>query len=181
VLLELRLAPAGYLLATLHRAENVDVPDRLAALVAGLDRVQREHGRPVIVSTHPRTRQRLNEATALPSNANVRYLAPFGFPDFLALERSAACVLTDSGTVQEECAILGVPSVTLRDVTERPEVIEHGGGLLCGADPERIADGVRAVLALPTDWAPPPEYMVRDVSSVVVRIALGSLPSVASR
>lgn len=184
ILHDLGLAPGGFFLVSLHRAENVDVPERLDGLTSALDSIQREHRIPVIVSTHPRTRERLHEAgTAQGDRGNnqVRYLAPFGFADFLALEQAARGILTDSGTVQEECAILGMPCVVLRDVTERPETIERGCGILAGADPKRIAAALRTVLALPRDWTAPPEYLVPNVSSVVAKIALGSLPGAAPR
>jgi len=171
------LAPGGYFLVTMHRAENVDIPERLTALLSALNQVQREHAVPVIVSTHPRTRQRLENSPVVNRNSDVRFLDSFGFPDFVALERSARCVLTDSGTVQEECALFGVPNVTLRDVTERPETIECGSNILAGADPQRIATCVNAVLSLPKDWSPPPEYLVTNVSSAVIKIALGFLRS----
>src|SRR5690606_5722852 len=102
----------------------------------------------------------------------VRYAEPFGFFDFIRLERSARCVLSDSGTVQEECAILGVPNVTLRDTTERPETLECGSNILTGDDPDRILAAVEAVLAQPPSWSPPPEYLRTDVSRTVLRLAL---------
>ena len=96
--------------------------------------------------------------------------------DFVHLERHALCVLTDSGTVQEECCILHVPSVILRDVTERPETLDVGSTILSGAEPDSIVDAVRTVLATPPDWTPPPEYLARNVSSIVAGIVTG--PSV---
>jgi UDP-N-acetylglucosamine 2-epimerase (non-hydrolysing) len=104
---------------------------------------------------------------------DVRFPSPFGFFDFIRLEKSARCVVSDSGTVQEECAIFGVPNATLRDVTERPETLERGSNILTGADPDRIVACVDTVLALPPAWDPPPEYMVRNVSDTVVRLVTG--------
>lgn len=167
-LVRLGVAPGGFFLATLHRAENVDSPARLAGLMEGLQRVAREFSRPVLVSTHPRLRDRLGGAT---SGEGVRFLEPFGFFDFVRLERTAAGVLSDSGTVQEECTIFGVPAVTLRDVTERPETLEHGANLLAGADPDRIVRCLRAAL----DREPvgvPPEYLRPAVSQVVANLLL---------
>lgn len=100
-------------------------------------------------------------------------MEPFGFFDFLHLEQSAFCVLSDSGTVQEECSILGVPNVTLRDVTERPETLEVGSNMLTGAEPESILRAVRLVTRREPDWSPPPEYLVGNVSDTVARIVLG--------
>ena len=103
----------------------------------------------------------------------MRFLEPLGLFDFVRLEREAFCVLSDSGTVQEECCIFGVPTVTMRDVTERPETIECGSNILSGGDPERVLACVATVLDRPPDWEPPPEYLVRDVSTTVARIVLG--------
>ena len=159
----------------MHRAENVDVEPRLAALTAALRRLQEEH-RPAgrSCSLHPRTR----EQDAQPSGSRRAtprsgFLPPFGFFDFVALERDARCVLSDSGTVQEECCIFRVPNVTLRDVTERPETIECGSNMLTGADPDTILACVRAALSHPPAWTPPREYLVENVSDTVVKIVLG--------
>jgi UDP-N-acetylglucosamine 2-epimerase (non-hydrolysing) len=127
---------------------------------------------PVIVSTHPRTRSRL-EALGNGSCDLVRYLEPFGFADFVALEKTAKLVLSDSGTVQEECAILGVPNVTLRDVTERPETLECGSNILSGGTVEGILAAAEVALAAPPLWQAPPEYRARAVSDTVVRIVAG--------
>ena len=172
VLGRLGLEAQGYFLVTLHRAENVDLDGRLASLVEALDRVHAEHGLPVLVSTHPRTRSRL-DALSLGGRPGLRFAEPFGLIDFLALERHARCVLTDSGTVQEECCIFRIPNVTLRDVTERPETIDCGSNILAGADPEVVARCVRIALERRTDWDPPAEYLAPSVSSTVVNIVLG--------
>lgn len=171
-LAELGLAPGGFFLVTLHREESVDVEPRLRSLVAGLRRLHREHGLPVVCSVHPRTRDRLARFGVELDGGGVRGLPPFGFCDFLALARNARCVVTDSGTVQEECALSGVPSVIARDVTERPETLERGANVLAGADPEQLALAVRVTLAGEAH-PPPPEYLVPDVSDVVVKLVLG--------
>ncbi len=106
-------------------------------------------------------------------NNQVRFLPPFGFFEFITLERNALCVLSDSGTVQEECAIFGVANVTIRDVTERPETLECGSNILSGADPETIVHCVRTVLDLKARWLPPREYVVENVSDTVIKIVLG--------
>jgi UDP-N-acetylglucosamine 2-epimerase (non-hydrolysing) len=169
---ELGLEAGRYFLVTMHRAENVDVGNRLQSLVTAFDRLQQEHGIPVIVSTHPHTQARMRDFGVGTKNESVRFLEPFGFFDYIALERSALCVLTDSGTVQEECSISRVANVTIRDVTERPETIECGGNILSGADPEMVAHCVRTVLSGPCSWSPPLEYVVEHVSDTVVKIVL---------
>lgn len=170
---DLGIEPGRYFLVTLHRAENVDLESRLRALTDALFALAREHQVPVLVSTHPRTRLRMDQYKIRSDGADVRFLDPFGFFDFIALEKQAACVLSDSGTVQEECAIFGIPNVTLRDVTERPETLECGSNILSGADTESVLACVRAVRALPPEWNPPAEYLDASVSDTVVRIALG--------
>lgn len=175
ILADQQLAAGQYFLVTLHRAENVDLEPRLRDLVEGLRRVQQAFELPMIISTHPRTRARLQAFGIAAESERLRFLPPFGFFDFITLERQAKCVLSDSGTVQEECAIFGVPNVTLRDVTERPETIECGSNMLSGAEPESIMRCVHTVLARPGGWAPPPEYMVPNVSDTVLKILLGYL------
>jgi UDP-N-acetylglucosamine 2-epimerase (non-hydrolysing) len=96
-----------------------------------------------------------------------------GFFDFVKLEKNARAVLSDSGTVQEECAIFGIPNVTIRDVTERPETIAAGSNVLTGAASEDLLRAVNVALSLPSDWTPPDEYLAPHVSTVVVKILLG--------
>ena len=175
VLATLGLQVQGYLIATLHRAENVDIEHRLRGFVEAFERLHREHHVPVVVSTHPRTTQKLEKWGVSARSPGVRFLEPFGFFDFVALERSAMCVLTDSGTVQEECAILRVPNVTLRDVTERPETIEGGSNILSGGDPDSVSNCVRVALSAKVDWGIPREYLLDNVSDTVVKIMLGYL------
>jgi UDP-N-acetylglucosamine 2-epimerase (non-hydrolysing) len=169
----LRLKPGGFFLVTLHRAENVDEEERLRKFAAALDTLQGEYQLPVIVSTHPHTRSRLQAFGVTVDNPEIRWLDPLGFFDFVALEQKARCVLSDSGTVQEECCIFKVPNVTLRDVTERPETLECGSNMLTGADPERILAAVRTVLSQAPDWEPPSEYLADGVSRTVVKILTG--------
>ena len=181
VLDRLNLSPRGYFLASLHREENVDVPSRLNDFITALGKLGREHNLSVVCSTHPRTRNRLERAGL--SVGDLLLSEPFGFFDFIALERNAYCVLSDSGTVQEECCIFGIPNVTLRDVTERPETVEAGSNMLTGSDPGSILRAVRAVVDGATNWRVPSEYQVPNVSTTVVKIVLGhlELPATAKR
>jgi UDP-N-acetylglucosamine 2-epimerase (non-hydrolysing) len=175
ILKELDLEPGEYFLVTLHRAENVDVEARLREFTLALERLQQEYGKPVVVSTHPHTRARMEAFGVLNKNPEVQFLQPFGFFDFIKLERNALCVLSDSGTVQEECAIFKVANVTLRDVTERPETLECGSNILSGADSERILQCAALVLGQQGTWFVPPEYLVENVSDTVVRMLHGYL------
>ncbi len=172
---DLGLKKGSYFLVTMHREENVDVPERLSSLTRALAGLRAEHGVPVIVSTHPRTRKRMEEQGIRVEDEDLRFLPPFGFFDFITLERNALCVLSDSGTVQEECAIFKVPNVTIRDVTERPETLECGSNVLAGADVETILRSVKAVLSLRGGFTAPPEYLVENVSETVIKIVTGYL------
>jgi UDP-N-acetylglucosamine 2-epimerase (non-hydrolysing) len=175
VLARLGLEKSAYVLVTLHRAENVDDSSRLAQFLAGLSSVADDQACPVVVSVHPRTAAKLKQFGLTPDSSRVVLLEAMGFLDFMQLERHARLVLSDSGTVQEECAILRVPNVTLRDVTERPETIECGSNILSGAATQDVLRAVRVALAGPADWIPPAEYTARNVSSTVARILLGYL------
>lgn len=108
------------------------------------------------------------------SNPRLRFLEPFGLFDFVALEKNALCILSDSGTVQEESALFGVPNVTLRDVTERPETLECGSNMLSGAGVELVMTCVRTVLSGRRTWSIPKEYLEDNVSETVCRIVPGS-------
>jgi UDP-N-acetylglucosamine 2-epimerase (non-hydrolysing) len=169
----LGINPGKFFLVTMHRAENVDIESRLKNLAQALRKVQQKYGYPVICSLHPRTKNKMQQYGVGVDNDQVRFVDPLGFFDFVALERSAFCALSDSGTVQEECCIFHVPNVTLRDVTERPETIDCGSNILSGCEPETILRCVDTVLSQSTDWQPPAEYLANNVSSTVARIVLG--------
>jgi UDP-N-acetylglucosamine 2-epimerase (non-hydrolysing) len=171
VMERLSVSPKGFFLATLHRAENVDGEERLRGFVAALDRVAAIHGLPMLISLHPRTLDRLQHF-GIETGSHVRVMKPLGFFDFVRLETQAACVLSDSGTVQEECCIFGVPNVTLRDVTERGETIECGSNILSGGDGAAIERAVSIALAK-SQWTPPAEYLAANVSQTVAKIVLG--------
>ncbi len=171
--IQMGVEPGKYFLATMHRAENVDIKERLGRLAQALQRLPKEHGYPVICSLHPRTRSRMEEYGIGVQDDDVRFLIPLGFFDFVALERSAYCVLSDSGTVQEECCIFEVPNVTIRDVTERPETIECGSNMLSGVEPDQILRCVEVVTNRKGTWTPPSEYLDPNVSDKVIKIMLG--------
>ena len=174
VLARLGLETQKYFLVTMHRAENVDVEERLRSLIEALETLQREYKLPVVVSTHPRTRALMSRFSVDPAaHERLQFHPPFGLFDFVALEKNAFCVLSDSGTVQEECSIFGVANVTIRDVTERPETLECGSNILSGASPQDVMRCVRAALEQSGEWKAPPEYLVKNVSGTVAKIVLG--------
>ena len=162
-----------YFLVTMHREENVDIKERLSNILTALGKIQKQYKMPVICSLHPRTKNRIESFGLTLDNKNIHFLTPLGFFDFIALEQEAFCVITDSGTVQEECCIFRVPNITIRDVTERPETLEAGSNIITGIDPETILNCVEIVLSETMDWKIPKEYQVNNVSSTVVKIILG--------
>jgi UDP-N-acetylglucosamine 2-epimerase (non-hydrolysing) len=173
VLERLKLEPGGYFLVTMHREENVDVEERLRSLMLALQQLQQQYRMPVVCSVHPRSRNRMERYDVVAASDQIRLHEPFGFFDFIALERNALCVLSDSGTVQEECCIFRVANVTIRDVTERPETLECGSNMLSGAVAGVILQCVRVVLSQKSKWTVPREYLEEQVSDTVVRIVLG--------
>jgi len=177
-LTRLTVAPGKFFLVTLHRAENVDSPERLEKLLRGLALVADSYAEPMVISLHPRTADKLKRFGLDPQSPRMRLLEPLGFFDFVKLEQTAQCVLSDSGTVQEECSIFRVPNVTLRDVTERAETVEVGSNILTGADPEMILGAVQIALKTSHTWNPPAEYIEPEVSRAVVKVVLGYAHSI---
>ena len=175
ILRQLGLEQGKYFLVTMHREENVDVEARLRSLTQALILLKKEYKMPIICSLHPRTKNRMQRFGLDVKNKQIRFHSPFGFFDFIALERNAFCVLSDSGTVQEECCIFQVANVTIRDVTERPETIECGSNMLSGADPDTILQCVRTVLDQKRNWSVPHEYLEKHVSNTVIKILFGYL------
>ena len=173
VLQRLGVSVGSYFLVTMHRSENVDEPIRVEMLLGALSAVAEEYGLPMIVSVHPRTADKLERFSLTPDSKRVLLVPAMGFFDFVQLEKNARVVLSDSGTVQEECAIFGVPNVTIRDVTERPETIECGSNILSGPHVEDVLRAVRTALALGADWTPPLEYTALKVARTVAKIVLG--------
>jgi len=175
VLAELGLTPGAYFVVSTHREENVDRPEKLRAILATLRAVRAEWGHPVIVSTHPRTRQRLEALgdEAVLADPGVRFEKPFGFLEWVRLQESAACVLSDSGTLTEESALLGFPAVMLREAHERPEGMDAGTVIMSGLDPGRVIEAVRVQMALRQDRGARDrvaDYQDLHVSKKVVQI-----------
>jgi UDP-N-acetylglucosamine 2-epimerase len=170
ILTTLELEPAGYLAVSVHREENVDEPSRLASLVETLVEVHRTYDRPIVVSTHPRTRKRL-DALGVQDVGGVTFHEPFGFLDYVKLQKQAFCVLSDSGTISEESAILGFPAVTLRDSIERPEAVEAGAIVMTGLDSGVVLDAIDLVVGQRQEGIleqPPPGYEFLNCSQRVV-------------
>jgi len=175
---KLELTDKGYLLASIHREENVDDGARLFEIIATLGQLGREYQVPVVFSTHPRTRESLSqkEVRFVPNN-NVILHSPFGMPDYVNLQLGALCCLSDSGTIHEDAAILGITAVNVRDSNERPEVYDAGNVVQSGTDRDSIKDAVRLVLKQVADGVKfdrPVDYMADNYSDKAVRIILSS-------
>lgn len=173
--------PHRYLLATMHRAESVDRPEILEGLCKALAEAATLYGLPLILSVHPRVEQLI--ASGVFDGTRVVPVRAMPFFEFVNLQKQAALVLSDSGTVQEECAIFGVPVITIRDTTERPETVEAGSNIVASTNPDRILEAVRYLHAAGTRgaWTPPSEYLESNVADKVIRILLSNPEWVAGR
>jgi len=175
VLGRLNLRPQAYFVVSCHREENVDQPALLQALLDGVRDLHEEHGIPVVVTTHPRTRLRLEEMGTHYARPGMIWSKPFGFRDYLGLQMQARCVISDSGTVTEESSLLGFPAVMIRDAHERPEGVD-AGVLPCVSLAEgRLPEAVRMVLAQAAEYPggrEVPDYAPDRVSHAVVRILM---------
>ncbi|TDB84782.1 UDP-N-acetylglucosamine 2-epimerase (non-hydrolyzing), partial [Micromonospora fluostatini] len=178
VLARLELDPGGYVVVSAHREENVDHPDRLRRLLDCLRAVRDEWRLPLLVSTHPRTRKRLEALAVGDSHLDgIAFHEPFGFFDYVTLQRHAHCTLSDSGTVSEEAAILGFPAVTLRESIERPEALDTGAVIMTGLDPAGVVEAVRVAVghAVAGPASCPADYQVPDTSRRVVDFILSTV------
>ncbi|MFK7871466.1 MAG: non-hydrolyzing UDP-N-acetylglucosamine 2-epimerase [Roseobacter sp.] len=147
VLAKLGLTENNYFLVSAHREENVDGQQTLTTLLDSLNGLAETYDMPVIVSTHPRTRNRLSALEGVQMDKRVQFLKPFGFVDYIRLQMSAACVVSDSGTITEEASLLNIPAVTIRNAHERPEGMDVGTLIMCGLTREQVLDSVHIVRA----------------------------------
>ena len=180
VLERLGLEEDRYFLVSAHREENVDSPARLASLLDCLEAVVAKYDLPVLVSTHPRTRKRLEAlGREVPG---VRFHAPLGFHDYNHLQLKSRCVLSDSGTIAEESSILGFPAVTLRDSIERPEALDTGSIIMTGVDPANVLEGVSASIGAYQQMHhhSPAEYEVENTSARVISFILSTFRRLTS-
>ncbi|MGH9948755.1 MAG: non-hydrolyzing UDP-N-acetylglucosamine 2-epimerase [Pyrinomonadaceae bacterium] len=175
ILSELSLQPKSYFLATIHRAENVDNGEKLRSIFQAFENISTEFKMPMLVSVHPRTAEKLSKYGITIDQEKIRLIDAMPFFAFVNLENNAFMVLTDSGTVQEECAIFGVANVTVRDVTERPETIECGSNIIGGCTVDSIISSARIAASNSGSWNAPDEYLQANVSQTVCNIVLGHL------
>ncbi|MEA4911339.1 MAG: UDP-N-acetylglucosamine 2-epimerase (non-hydrolyzing) [Oscillospiraceae bacterium] len=172
VLTELGLEPNKYILVSAHREENVDIEENFYSLMNAINAVAKRCGMPVIYSTHPRSLKRISDR-GFKFEPNVRNLKPFGFFDYNKLQKHAYCVLSDSGTLSEESAMLGFPGVLIRTSTERPEVLDKGTVVIGGIKEDDIVSAISLCVAMFENnepVAPVPDYTDDNVSVKVVKI-----------
>ena len=176
VVQRLGLAANKFFIVSAHREENVDTPQNLLDMVETLNALAEQYDVPVIVSTHPRTRNRLDAMDLDRLNPHIQFLKPFGFCDYVKLQMEALCVLSDSGTITEESSLLNLPAITLRNAHERPEGMDVGTLIMSGLKKERVLDAVRVIIAQHDRdrrvMQPVPDYEVSAVSKQVLRIVL---------
>ncbi|WP_088103469.1 non-hydrolyzing UDP-N-acetylglucosamine 2-epimerase [Halalkalibacter urbisdiaboli] len=174
VLDNLRVKEKDYFLVTIHRAENVDNSIHLVEILSGLNSIAEKYNKRLICSIHPRTKTKLNtNLKNFQRHELVEFHEPFGFFDFVKLEKHAFCVLTDSGTVQEECCLFHIPTVTVRKTTERPETVECGSNIVSGLDRENIVRSVDVMVNQSANWSCPEGYSDLNVSDKVIKFILG--------
>ena len=177
VILEtLKLTKGQYFVVSVHREENVDNPENLRRILLILNRMAEDYRVPVIVSTHPRTRKRLEASDSLKMNSLIRFLKPFGFTDYVHLQMNALCTVSDSGTISEESAILNFPAISLRNSMERPEAQDAGTIILTGFDLNLVMGSISISIKeheVPHDRLISPDYHVPDTSLRVLKLLQG--------
>lgn len=175
VLETLNLEKGKFFVVSSHREENISNPKNFEGLITSLNLIAEKYDYPIIVSTHPRTRNML-DAKKLDIHKNIQFLKPLGFSDYNALQLHSFAVLSDSGTISEESSILNFRALNIRDAHERPEAMEETSAMMVGLNPERILQGLVALHAQKTNpernFRPVADYSMPNVSEKVVRIIL---------
>lgn len=175
ILETLNIKPQKYFLISVHREENVDYPENLQKISIVLNTLAEQYHYPVIVSTHPRTRKRLENSEGLKFNSLIQFLKPFSFTDYNFLQMNSACVISDSGTISEESAILKFPAITIRNSMERPEAIDAGTIILSGFDPDIVLDSIKVAIEEDAKYTKIcPEYEIDNCSMRVLKLILGT-------
>ena len=175
----LKLEKGKYFIVSCHREENVDYPSNLRKIITFLNAIAEKYDMPVVVSTHPRTRKRIEALGEINIDPRIQWLKPFGFFDYNALQLNAKCAISDSGTISEESSMMNFPAITIRQALERPEALDAGTIILTGLDPETVMDSIEVVLA---EFAANggkydricPEYQVTNTSWRVLKLILGT-------
>lgn len=170
------LQKGEYFIVSTHREENVDSPKNFADLLESLNAITEKYNKKVIVSTHPRTRKKLENIGFTNTNPLIEFMKPFGFLEYIKLQQNAFCVISDSGTITEESSILQFPAITIRQAHERPEGMDEGILIMSGLNKARIMDSIDIVTSQFKENASVvrniPDYLPENVSKKVVRIIL---------
>jgi UDP-N-acetylglucosamine 2-epimerase (non-hydrolysing) len=178
ILENLALSPKNYFLVSTHREENVDNPDNLNKILKVLNNLADEYSVPIIVSTHPRTRKRLEAIDSVIMNPLIKFLKPFGFLDFIHLQMNALCTISDSGTISEESSILSFPAISLRQSMERPEAQDAGTIVLTGFEPQVVLNSIQLVISefeISEKYKRiADEYTIKNTSWRVLKLIMGN-------
>jgi UDP-N-acetylglucosamine 2-epimerase (non-hydrolysing) len=180
ILKELNIETQGYFLVSIHRDENTEIESNFTELLNTLNGIADKYNKPIIVSTHPRTKAKLDK-TDFNLSDKIVFHKPFGFFDYLTLQMNAMCVISDSGTISEESTLLGFPAITIRNAIERPEALDVGGILMTGVNKENILNYIDIAMDEVNITAPygaPKDYVVSNFSERVLKIILGYTPYV---
>jgi UDP-N-acetylglucosamine 2-epimerase (non-hydrolysing) len=176
ILGRLKMVTGKYFLVSAHREENVDDEEHFTSLLESLNAIMKKYEKPVIVSTHPRTRKRLEALGYRKFDKRIQFLKPLGFFDYVKLQMNAYCVVSDSGTITEESSILNFPAVTIRQAHERPEGMDEGTVIMCGLKASTVMDAIDTVVSQHSRnerrFRLVPDYDVDNVSKKVLRIIL---------
>ena len=176
VLQRMRLKSGKFFIVSAHREENLDSQKNMVNMVETFNALAEEYNIPVIVSTHPRTKKRLDGMELGKLNPRIQFLKPFGFCDYIKLQMEALCVVSDSGTISEEGSLLNLPAVTIRNAHERPEGMDEGTLIMSGLKKKRVMDAVRIIIAqhnkLKPVMRPVQDYEAGPVSKQLLRVVL---------
>ena len=176
ILDKLRLKRYEYFVVSYHREENVDSENNFTNLIESLNAIANKYHKRIIVSTHPRTRKRITKIGKIDFDKKIELLKPMGFFDYIALQMSALCVISDSGTITEESSLLGFPAVTIRQAHERPEGMDQGTLIMCGLHKEDVLDSLEVVMSQLSEndhrFKPVSDYDVDNVSQKVLRVIM---------
>lgn len=172
ILNKLNIKENNFILVTAHRTENVDNFESLSNITKAINEISKQFK--IIFSLHPRTKSKFDKFGVV-MNKNVILSEPFGFFDFVKLEKTSKCVISDSGTCQEEASIFNVPSITIRETTERQETIECGSNILSGTKCNNIIEAFNIIIKRDNKWVVSPDYLIKNVSDVVISILIGQV------
>jgi UDP-N-acetylglucosamine 2-epimerase len=176
VLMHMGLESTKFFLVSAHREENLDTPQNMLDLMETLNALANSYNLPIIVSTHPRTKKRLDSMNLGSINKHIQFLKPFGFCDYIKLQMEALCVISDSGTISEEGSLLNLPAITIRNTHERPEGMDEGTLIMSGLKKDRVLDAVKVVIAQHNRahrvMRPVSDYESGPVSKQLIRVVL---------